>query len=704
MTPRPKLRELADRAGILPAYTDALEKERRETPDEIREAILAALGRDARTEAACAHELERLATASEGIPRARIDVLPRVARRIEVRLPARWSGTGVRWRVELVEESGRAASREGASDGGRRLLLPRPEPRSTGEHTVRVEVDGPHETERWTQSWFVTPPACPDPVEVIGRERSLGLFASLYSVRGRGSEGVGDLGDLADLLETCAELGGAFVLLSPLQATRNRGAEKSPYSPVTRLFPNPLYARVADVPELGDPEGRALIEAAGLDRLDARSRIRYEEVFARKQALLRHAFARFSRLPPDAPRRRAFDRFARDRGDELRDFATFLALEEHQGPRAAWGPELAGPGARAVAVFRRERAREIDFHRFVQLELDRQLAAAAERGRRAGLPVGPITDLPLGSVPDGYDAWAHPDWFVPGVTLGAPPDPFNPRGQDWGLHPVAPRSFEGEGARGYDRMLRESLRHAGGLRIDHVPGIVRQYWIPAGFPPDRGAYVAFPTREILGLVALAASRRRALVIGEDLGTVPPGLSRRLANCKILSSKVLYFEREADGTFRPASRYAEQALTTANTHDLPTLVGFVRGDDLERRRAAGLFSSDAELRAAREERARDVTRLCRRVGFESDPAREGNLRAFVREVHRFLARTPSALVGLALDDLALETESVNLPGTGADRYPNWTRRMRDSLDELRRDAAMRRELRGLRTESTRNARR
>jgi 4-alpha-glucanotransferase len=338
-----------------------------------------------------------------------------------------------------------------------------------------------------------------------------------------------------------------------------------------------------------------------------------------------------------------------------------------------------------VERFRARHAAALERHAFVQFELDRQLARAAREGERAGLAVGLYTDLAIGGAPSGFDAWAFRALFVPGVEVGAPPDAYNRAGQAWGFAPLHPGRL-GTGGLGFlARLLRANLRHAGALRIDHVLGFFRQWWIPPGAAPDAGAYVRFPARALLGLVALEARRAGALVIGEDLGTVPAEVPATLARHGVLSSRVMLFERDRKGGFRPARRYSTRALVTANTHDLPTLAGWFAGRDLELRRALGLVSARAHAQACRERRRECAALLARlrRDGHLAGPLRELAPAERLAAVNRFLCATPAPLVGVSLEDLAGETEPVNLPGVGAGRHPSWTRRLAVPFSRLAR---------------------
>jgi 4-alpha-glucanotransferase len=339
-----------------------------------------------------------------------------------------------------------------------------------------------------------------------------------------------------------------------------------------------------------------------------------------------------------------------------------------------------------VRKFREQHQEEVDFHRWLQWMVDLQLAMVARTARQGGMAIGLYQDLAIGTSPNGSDTWAYPGLFLQGVGIGAPPDPYSASGQNWGLPPIDPRVLR---ERRYDywiRLVRSSLRHSGALRIDHVMGLFRQFWIPEGKSGTEGAYVRFPSEDLLGILALESSRAGALVVGEDLGTVPEDVPPALRRWHVLSSKVLYFERDDESGFKPASSYAEEALATANTHDMPTLAGFWRAHDVEVRRKVGLIDGDDEEKKARATRDTEKRQLVERLvaegvlpgGTEPDGA---TLRG---AVHEFLCRTPAALVGLSLDDVVGEAEPVNVPGVGSDKFPSWTRRLTMRLEDLRTD--------------------
>lgn len=543
---------------------------------------------------------------------------------------------------------------------------------------------------------------CVAPRELLGRPRGFGLWLNLYSLRGRSRQGVGTLSDLAEAVRWAGAAGADFVGLSPLHALRNRGDEISPYTPLSRLFRNPLYLDVEAVPEWRDtPAVRRLAErgARERERLDAAPRIDHERVAARQRRLLEglHRSFRERHAHSDGPRGRSYARFVRAGGDALRDFATFCALDDHFAARGGgrdwrdWPAAYRAPGSHEVARYRARHAREVDLQLFLQFELDRQLSRVAAAARRAGLALGLYCDLALGSAPSGFDTWAFADRFVDGVSIGAPPDAYAQAGQDWGLPPLHPRRLLDRDAAFWRLLLRANLARVGALRIDHVLGLLRQFWIPRGASARSGAYVRFPAVALLAVLADESRRAGAAVVGEDLGTVPRGLPPLLERFGVLSSRVLLFERDRGG-FRAARRYPRRALATAGTHDLPPLAAWWDGDDLALRAELGLLPPRG-LARAREERAAERRALVWRLRAEGTlrGASEPSFAALRAAVHGFLCRTPSALAGLSLDDLAGERVPVNVPGVPQSQHPSWTRRMQRSLGEIARDGDVEREL-------------
>lgn len=697
---RENLRRLAARLGILDSYFD-IRGGSHPTSDATREALVAAMGLDASTEASAAHTLARLdaedaANAidpvqvwrqwSEGAPGLRVRV-PHGARD---------------WEIELRREDGRIETARGRFDPAappstHELSLPlKP---SEGYHAVRITLETEAGPIRAEQLLVLSPRTCVDPKERIGERRSFGIVANLYSMRTRDDDGIGDLGALDALVRLAGRSGADFVGVNPLHALRNRGLGVSPYSPVSRLYRNPLYIALESVPEFDEsPAARAMLGSAEavVERTKLRTapRVDYEAVRSLKLRVLEELHRRFAAAHRGrgTARGRAFEVYREREGDALVDFATFCAIEDavadgagEHVPFDLWPEGLADPRSARTARFRAEHAEAISFHAYLQFELDRQLEESAALSRRSGLAIGVYQDLAIGLAPDAADVWAFPGLFARGASVGAPPDDYAPQGQDWGLPPLDPRALRA-GAYGYwIRLLRAAFAHAGALRIDHVMGLFRLFWIPRGASGAAGAYVRYPADDLLGILALESRRHHAIVVGEDLGTVPDEVPRALASWNVLSSRVLLFERDGPG-FRPAASYPARAMVTANTHDLPTFAAWLDGEDLELRVRLGLAARE-DLDAACSDRRSEVAALearLREEGTLGEGVGEPSATELRDATDIFLCRTPCALAGIPLDDLAGERDPVNVPGVGMAEFSSWSRRMRSPIEDLAED--------------------
>ncbi|MEW6745774.1 MAG: 4-alpha-glucanotransferase [Planctomycetota bacterium] len=715
MSDRPHLRRLARRVGIYPGYY-SLSGERRLTSTETRVRLLQALGFPASDEAAAERsladleqrEVERLLAPVAVIFTNETDELS-----VRATLPPSLR-PGAAFVIELYQESGVIRRVEGTVPDGPPWRIPLgrlPEP---GYHRLRLTVQEERQAE---QLLIVAPDVCLTPRELVGERRALGLWANLYALRSAKNWGVGDLRDLREVVEWCGRMGGDFVGLNPLHALHNRFPHISPYSPVSRLFRNVLYLDVEAVPELAQSEeAQRLAEApelrAALARLRARDLVDYAGVQGAKRPILEELHWTFARLHRDreTPRGRQYAAYLEREGEALTDFATFLALDEHFKKQdealtwwKKWPPGFGNPQASNVRWFRRRHFEEVDFHRYLQFELDRQTAEVAKGARAAGMPIGLYTDLAVGSGADGSDVWAFPGLFVEGAHLGAPPDDLAATGQDWNLLPVHPLRLE---ERHFDytiQLLRANLRNAGALRIDHAIGLMRQFWIPEGSSGTEGAYMRMPLRAILAILVLESHRAKALIVGEDLGTVPRGLRPKLARRAVLQSKVILFERDHAGGFVPSAHYAESALVTANTHDMPTIVGWWEGRDRRLRRELGSIANDEalghELRHRDWEHQRLLERL-RAEGLLPAASEAPSPREVTEALHAFAARTPCRLAGLSLGDLAGELDPVNVPGARLEHYPSWQRKMSRTIEELREDASLREHFSRVRAERDR----
>ncbi|HYH22468.1 MAG TPA: malto-oligosyltrehalose trehalohydrolase [Azospirillum sp.] len=701
------LDRLAERMGIEAEYTDAAGKSVRTTPDTAR-ALLAAMGVDAPDEDAAAARLAGLdrAELARPLPPVAVWRFDRPPFALPVTLPA---GSGdLRW--VLTEEEGeertgtapfddlpllRSADLDGRALEVRRLDLGAALP--LGYHRLRVEADGVSaET-----TVISVPDRCHLPVPLEMGERVWGLSAQLYTLRSGNDWGMGDFGDLTNLAEIAAGHGASVIGLNPLHALfLDNPAQASPYSPASRLFLNPLYIDVSAVPELmtceeartrmADADFRQAIEAA-----QAAAFVDYPAVARLKLPVLGMLFRTFqSGAAPE--RRAAFTAFRAEWGETLERFCVFQALRERFAagdPAHAdwrrWPEPFRDPDSPEVARFAKDCRDRIDFLAWLQWMADEQLAAAANHANTRGMAIGLYRDLAVGADSAGVETWAAPHVVVSAAHVGAPPDLFNPAGQDWGLPPFHPHALREEAYAGFVRLLRANMRHAGGLRIDHAMALQHVYWIPEGHPPGEGAYVAYPMDDMLGILALESVRQRCLVVGEDLGTVPAGFRRRMAEAAVLSYRVVFFEWTEDGRFVGPDVYPYLALATVGSHDLATLRGWWEGHDIDLKEEKALYPAEGE--AERQRKRRDEERAylieaVRAAGLPL-PASFGSASPYDdglgHAVHAFLARTNAAIAMVQLDDLTGEAAQVNLPGT-VDQYPNWRRKLSLSLEELSDD--------------------
>ena len=528
---------------------------------------------------------------------------------------------------------------------------------------------------------IATPRCCHWPVALAAGGRRFGIAAQLYALRRAGDCGIGDFSTLAELAIDAAAAGAATIGLNPLHALFPADRERaSPYYPSDRRFLEPLAIDVTAIPEIEVSEtARRLLatHAGAIATLREQRLVDYVGVGRVKDAILHACHEAFERRDPADPRVREFDAFVAAGGTALRDFAVFTALSETRAdaPWSRWPAELQQPDSAAVWAFASEHAAQVRFQYYLQWIADSQLASAAERAHTAGLALGFYRDLAVGAAPDGGEAWSHQSLLARGATVGAPPDAFAPAGQNWGLPPAVPHALKSSAYTAPAALFAANMRHAGGLRIDHVMGLQRLFWIPEGAPAAEGAYVHYPVDDLFGVLAEESARARCFVVGEDLGTVPEGFRERLDAAAILSYKVLRFERDGEH-FLPPSRYPMRAAACTSTHDLPTIRGWWSGIDIAERERLGQLDA-AAAQQSMEERRRELDALRSAIEaqdgrpLDDEPGDEGT--AVVAAAHRYVAATPSALVLLQADDLAGEIDAINLPGTDRER-PNWRRKV------------------------------
>jgi 4-alpha-glucanotransferase len=506
----------------------------------------------------------------------------------------------------------------------------------------------------------------------IPHERSWGFSVQLYSLRSHSSWGHGDLRDLADLAVWSAkDLGAGFVLVNPLHAVEPLPpVSASPYLPMTRRYTSPLYLRVEDIPEYGQLPGP---QRERIDDMAAPLRARNttpdlidrDAVWTAKRAALEIIY----QVPMTGPRRSEYKRYRQREGSELDGWAAWCALAERHGSDWRSWPQEVRPQRSGAAVIQRFGLHaEADFHAWLQWQADEQMAAAQQAALAAGMDTGVIHDLAVGVHPGGADAWAHQDLFVRGMSVGAPPDGFNQLGQDWSQPPLHPQRLAAASYRPLAGLYASGLQHAGGLRVDHVMGLMRLWWVPAGMPPDRGAYVRYDHTATVGALAGQAAQAGALAIGEDLGTVDPWIRNYLAARGILGTSLLWFARESDGTPLLAQNWRHGCMATVGTHDVPPVSGFLTGEQVSVRAALGLLKEpEAERKSAELMLSRWQAALAREGLIQ--PGARPDADEFTVALYAYLARTPAVLVGVSLADAVGDRRTQNVPGT-FDEYPNW----------------------------------
>jgi 4-alpha-glucanotransferase len=511
------------------------------------------------------------------------------------------------------------------------------------------------------------------------RRRSWGYTLQLHALRSRRSWSIGDLGDLTELAAIAGyDQGAGFIVVNPLHGSSGvPPVDHSPYLPATRRYPDPIYLRIESIAEYAyapvaqrseiDELGAELRKQNALDELIDRDR-----VWEAKSAALRILHA----LPRTAGRSAAYRAFLEREGRPLRAHATWLTLVARHGANGAGWPEaLRRPGTEQVAAFARAEHREIDYQCWLQWLLDEQLAAVRAACAHAGMAYGIFHDLAVGAQADGADTWADPEVYASRVTIGAPADEFNQLGQDWSSRPWRPDRLAEAGYLPYRQMLAGVLRHADGLRIDHVMGLFRLWWVPQGAKPSEGTYVSYDHEAMLTVLTLEAHRAGAVVIGEDLGTVEDSMRAALADRGVYGTSVLWFERDPDGAPLPPGRWRETCLATVTTHDLPPTAAALTGAHIELRDRLGLLTRPLEQELELDRAAvRSWLDLLRADGLLRAGAGEQET---IEALHRFLTWTPARLIGVYLPDAVGDRRPHNLPGTDATRYPNWRHPVADA---------------------------
>ena len=677
------LAQLAQAHGVATDYWDQSGRLERVSARTVH-AVLKALGVESETEPQIAAALEqtRLRDWRRTLPATFIGRQGQ-DRRLPVHVP---HGTKVVVRVELESGSRRQLDQmdywvdpvlvDGVLIGEASFTVPGD--LGIGWHTVIAQ------TAEWqVSSTLVMTPSRLDPEGIIG-ERQWGFMAQIYATRSRRSWGIGDLRDCADLASWSGRrLGAGFLLINPLHAAApSAPMAPSPYLPVTRRFANPLYLRIEDIPEFVSlpPVTRERAEelASTLQRMNLTDALLDRDTcWEAKRSVLESIAA----LPLSPDRAEQFRDYCLHEGIGLVDFATWCVMSDMFGnDPAAWPAEFSHPRSPAVEAFRATHAAAVDFHRWMQWQLHIQLGRAQRAAREAGMAIGIMHDLAVGVHPAGSDAWALQDVLAHGVSVGAPPDMYNQMGQDWSQPPWRPDALAEAGFLPYRDMLRTVLRNAGGMRIDHVLGLFRLWWVPRGLPASQGTFVRLDHDAMLGILCLEAERAGAVIVGEDLGTVEPWVQEALGDRGILGTSILWFEKQDSGAVKPPSAWRREVLASVTVHDLPPTAGYLRDEHVRIRAELGLLARPVEVEqadAARERR--EWAGLLISEGWldpSADLATDEGLAAMVVALHRALAASPARLLGISLPDAFGDRRAQNQPGTDQE-YPNWRVPMTDS---------------------------
>jgi 4-alpha-glucanotransferase len=693
----PTYQDALDRAaalwGIEPQFWDIWGR-LHVTAAETKRSILKAMGVPADTQEQLEHVIEAR------MERERTRLVPPCLvlseserpRQVPLRIPPELAGEPVE--IEIQDEDGKIDRYQAPAAP----CFAVPESLAIGYYDLTVTVRDRRELMRLILT--------PDRAWLPDDLRSAGVAISLYGVRSQRNWGCGDVRDLRDIVDWVAsETGAGFIALNPLHAIHNRRPfNTSPYLPNSVFYQNPIYLDIEAIEDFQKSRRAQRLWTSPaiqerLAALRASEYVEYEDVYAWKLRFLKLAFIEFLARSTE---RAGFAAYLDREGDRLDRFATYCALDEHLHRRNPdiwiwpdWPEQYRDPESPAVVQFRIKHWRSVLFYKYAQWQLDQQLAAAQEYAR-SKLSIGLYQDLALATDRAGSDLWAHRDFFISGCRVGSPPDDFAPKGQDWSFPPPnSDRHFE-DGYHLFADSIRANCRHAGALRIDHVMRFFRLYWIPDGSDATGGAYVRDRYEDLIRILALESVRRKVIVVGEDLGTVEPVVRETLARFGILSYRLFYFERDKEGGFRAFAEYPQSALVSTTTHDLPTLAGFWINEDIETRHRLGLMQDESGYRAQLADRARDKQKMLDLLhglgllppGF---PRRAEELPELTGELHNavigFLASTPSKLMLVNQEDLTKEIHQQNMPGTTW-QYPNWSRKMRFTVEQLSTEKAAR----------------
>lgn len=700
-----QIKQLADLVGFHRSYIDCFG---RHVPanEQAEHALLTAMGYDLENEAKLAESINNLEQRNwlNILPPVHIAKLEQAVNAITLSLPTD-ADEIISWTITLEQGEQLSATialtdlsqlAEHNINGKHfykyQLALPE---LAMGYHTLTINVgelsDSCH--------LIYAPKTCYSPQEASS-EKIWGYAAQLYSLTSEHNWGMGDFGDLLALVELSAKQQASAIGLNPLHPLyQNNPAHRSPYSPTSRCFLNTLYIDVKQIPNYSTCEkAQQLVNSTEFKNKVSYARdcelIDYPAVSDIKFSVIEILYKDFIKSK-DKKLAQEFNEFKDQGGDDLQRLATFEALyeyfrskDEHAFGWNAWPTEYQQPNSKSVVEFQQLHAERINYFAYVQWLAHRQLKNVAETAKKRGMPIGLYMDLAVGCDGSGVDIWSDKEMYVAGAAVGAPPDAMNVLGQDWGLTPINPVALQEQGYLPLVKALRSNMQYAGALRIDHILGLMRQYWVAPGMAADQGVYITFPFEDILRIIALESRRNDCVVIGEDLGTVPEGFSEIMEAAGLLSYKVLFFERWESGYYKRPELYPAQSMVTISTHDLPTTAGWWTGRDLTWRQNLNLYPNEEMGIADRSARVEDRELLLAALVDldvidstqlpEKAPAKMN--RELSLAVQKFLAKAPSHVQLIPLEDALEIHEQVNIPGT-IDQHPNWKQKLPVTLEKL-----------------------
>lgn len=698
------IEKLAELVGFHATYTNSF-GEQVYAKDEARHSLLNAMGYDLSCDEKIATSITELEqkTWRNMLPPAHIAKLEASQQQVTVSI-ANSALTELKWQISL--ESGENISEtipltklaviESALFDGEtfnKYALPLPA-LDQGYHQLTLNYG----ENKASCPLIYAPQTCYSPQEASS-DKMWGYAAQLYSLTSADNLGMGDFGDLAKLVEKSAAQQASAIGLNPLHPLyQNNPAHRSPYSPTSRCFLNTLYIDVKQIPNFASCQAaqkrfnseevqNKIAYAKQTDLID------YPAVADIKFDIIELLYQDFITVKPNETAE--FNDFIASQGEDLLQLATFEALYEHFRKTdfnaygwTNWPTAFQSPNSDEVKAFQQQHATRINYFCFVQWLAHRQLKSIANKTTELGMPIGLYLDLAVGCDGSGVDVWSDKDVYVAGAAVGAPPDAMNTIGQDWGLTPINPVALQKQGYQPLVKALRSNMQYAGALRIDHILGLMRQYWVAPGMKADEGVYITFPLEDILRIIALESRRNNCVVIGEDLGTVPDGFGEIMARAGLLSYKVLFFERWDSGFFMRPELYPAQSMVTVSTHDLPTLAGWWTGKDLEWRQKLSLYPNEVMGQNERNSRIEDRKLLLDAlddlnvIDMSKAPlqAPAKMNRELSLGVQKYMAQAPSHIQLIPLEDALEMVEQVNIPGT-IDEHPNWLQKLPVTLEEF-----------------------